>query len=67
MGLKDCTTERFHYLIDDAAYEAGVVVLLTIPGVWELVAEYFNNQVCELLENEDKTKDEDEEETNHES
>ena len=23
MGLKDCTTERFNELIDDAAYKAG--------------------------------------------
>lgn len=37
------TTEAFETAVRDLATEDGVSVVLSIPGVWESVSEYYNN------------------------
>lgn len=43
-------TEQFHNAICALAEEDGVTVLLSIPGVWEHVQEFYNNDAIRRME-----------------
>jgi hypothetical protein len=48
MGKYDAmTNEEFDLLLLETAHKAGVSYLFTIPGVYELLAEHFNNEVLD--------------------
>lgn len=52
MGKYDkMTQEEFDKLLEELVYEDGASVLLSIPGVYECVSEYYNNKVLERWEN----------------
>ena len=48
MDSADITTEAFDQAVGELAQKDGVSVLLSIPGVWELVAEFYNNDAIDL-------------------
>jgi len=45
-------SEAFDNAVRELAREAGVEALLSIPGVWELVSEEFNNEAIRKCEEE---------------
>lgn len=46
------TNEDFDRILIEIVNEYGVANLLRIPGVWEIAAEHFNNEVLEQWETE---------------
>jgi hypothetical protein len=46
------TQERFDELVFELAREDGVDAVLTIPGVWEEVSEYYNNAALDRWQRE---------------
>lgn len=50
MRLDGIKTEYFHKVITDLACEDGTEFLLTIPGVWECVSEFYNNDAIKHIE-----------------
>jgi len=42
--------EMFDEAVREIAREEGVDILLSIPGVWELVSEHFNNDAISHIE-----------------
>ena len=54
----------FEDAVTELATEDGINHLLTIPGVWECVSEYYNNAAITLMESESEEDVEDDEE-NH--
>jgi hypothetical protein len=46
--------ERFDRHVRDIAHEVGVEHLLSLPGVWEIVSEAFNNDALKMLEAEEE-------------
>ncbi len=51
--------DMFDRAIISCAHTAGVDAILQIPGVWELVAEEFNNDALDLVKEEEDLTDED--------
>lgn len=47
--IASITTEEMESAIHDLAFEDGTEILLAIPGVWELVAEHYNNEAIERV------------------
>jgi hypothetical protein len=48
MGKYDkMTNEDFNRILGDIMQETGGRVILTIPGVYEVVSEHFNNDVLD--------------------
>ena len=45
------TDEMFYDKLEDKVYENSRT-LLDIPGIYEIVSEYFNNEILEELEEE---------------
>jgi hypothetical protein len=66
MKLKDVTQEAFDEAIRECAQADGVSAILDIPGVWEIIAEYYNNSAIDRLhcdeDDSDEAGDSDEEE-----
>ena len=53
MGKYDkMTQEDFNRILGDIMQEAGGRAILTIPGVYEVVSEHFNNDVLDRWEQE---------------
>lgn len=44
------TSEEFDRILTEVLDEEPVCFLLTVPGVYEAVAEYFNNEVIKRWE-----------------
>ena len=53
------TTEDFNRILEDLIYRDGVGIILMVPGVYELLAEEYNNAVLELWEEEQELTEED--------
>jgi hypothetical protein len=51
----ECTNEEFDEAVRDLAEEDGVQAVLLIPGVWELVSEYYNNEALDKIEDDRAT------------
>lgn len=47
---KKITTEQFDEILSNILDEQPACVLLTIPGLYEIVSEHFNNDVLTLWE-----------------
>ena len=48
---KTITTGEFDdILLNDILYKMQASQLITIPGIYEIVSEYFNNDVIEIWE-----------------
>ena len=43
------TTEEFDQAVRELALEDGVEVLLSIPGVWETISEFYNNDAIQRV------------------
>lgn len=41
--------EKHDDAVRELARQDGVEVLLSIPGVWEIVSEYYNNDAMDLV------------------
>ena len=41
------TSEQFDQCLSDILREITAEQLLTIPGIYEIVSEYFNNEILE--------------------
>jgi len=50
--LKLIREEEYQTVVRQLAHEDGIEVVLSIPGVWELVAEFYNNAAIELWQKE---------------
>lgn len=50
----------FDQAVEKIAEEAGVAVLLTIPGVWECIQEAYNNDAMSLMQEDQEDDEEDE-------
>ena len=51
MARKEITNEVFETKLVDLAHDLGVEhLVLSVPGVYEAVSEYLNNDVLEALE-----------------
>lgn len=62
MGEYDWVTdEMFDDAVRTLAKDDGVDVLLGIPGVWECIAEFYNNDALSLLEERRALEDDEEE------
>ena len=48
MDYSKVTDEEFDEAVRQVARRAGVDAILDIPGVWECVAEEFNNAALDL-------------------
>lgn len=46
------TTEEFNRILVEIIRETDPITLLRVPGVYEALAEYFNNEVLEKWEKE---------------
>lgn len=46
------TQEEFNDCLERVVYRYSQEQLLYIPGVWEVLSEYFNNDVLDLWEQE---------------
>lgn len=44
--------ERFDRAVRELALEDGVEIVLSIPGVWEAVSEYYNNAAIDRMRDE---------------
>lgn len=49
--IQDMTNQEFEEILMEIMNEGPASSLLTIPGVYECVSEYFNNEVLERWEN----------------
>ncbi len=49
MNVKDITSEQMEEATRELAEETGVEHILSIPGVWEHVSEYFNNGAIDRI------------------
>ena len=47
MAKKEINNEEFDRILSEICEEEGGANLLTIPGVYECVSEYFNNDVLD--------------------
>lgn len=47
------TPEEFDEAVRQLAHDDGVTMILDIPGVWECVREFYNNDAIDLLNEED--------------
>ena len=48
----EMTNDDFDRLLMEIMDESPASALLTIPGIYEIIAEYFNNEVLERWERE---------------
>lgn len=48
---KKVTDAEFDQAVIDLATEDGVSVIIAIPGVWELLADYYNNDAIDKVRN----------------
>ena len=48
--------EEFVAAVFELADQDGVDAVLSIPGVWEVVAEYYNNDAIDLILIEEETR-----------
>ena len=42
------TNDEFVDCVQEVASDCGTMYVLQIPGVWEIVSEYFNNAALDL-------------------
>ena len=54
--MSDISDENFYELLGDILSEMNVCQLIDIPGIYEILSEYFNNEVLERYENEKDRK-----------
>lgn len=47
----ELTDDEFDALVVELAEKDGAANVVTIPGVWEVVREHYNNAALELWEN----------------
>lgn len=52
IDYRNLTNEDFDRILGDIMQEAGGRAILTIPGVYEVVSEHFNNDVLDRWEQE---------------
>lgn len=58
MGKYDeMTDEDFERILEQIVEDEPPLTILTIPGVWELVSEFYNNEVLTIWENEQGAKE----------
>jgi len=63
MGKYDKMTQaEFARILEEKYYQLHPGEVLSIPGVWELVSEYLNNEILEAWEAEQEIEEEEEEE-----
>lgn len=60
MKTSDITSEQMEAAIRELAADDGVEQLLAIPGVWECVAEEYNNAAIAKIQAEADEDEEDE-------
>lgn len=58
--MSDDDQEKFDDAVRELARQDGVEVLLSIPGVWEIVSEYYNNDAIDLVNEDGDETDPDE-------
>lgn len=56
------TDDNFIDYLMDILQEEGVTVIVQIPGVYEILSEYFNNEVLDAWAHDNPDPDYDEEE-----
>lgn len=44
----DMTHDDFVRLVTELAEKDGTAILITIPGVWEILSEHYNNDALDL-------------------
>ncbi len=66
MKLEDVPQEAFDEAIRECARTDGVSAVLDIPGVWEIVAEYYNNSAIDRLHCDEEEEEEDSDEAGDE-
>jgi len=52
MKKLEITSEEFHRILVEIVQETDPITLLRVPGVYEALAEHFNNEVLERWEKE---------------
>ena len=58
MPEHDISTEEFDNAVRSLAHQDGIVVVLSIPGVWEHVAEFYNNAAIDKINEEREAAEE---------
>ena len=61
--MKQPTQEDFDYALFELVremYDNNPADMLTVPGVYEIMAEYLNNEVLEYIEEHQEGEEEDE-------
>ena len=48
---KPITQEQFDQAVLDLATEGGMAAVARIPGVWECLSEYYNNDAIDKVRN----------------
>lgn len=56
--MSDDDQEKFDDAVRELARQDGVEVLLSIPGIWEIVSEYYNNDAMDLVKEDEDEEDE---------
>lgn len=51
------SNEDFDAMLETVAKEHTVSALLTIPGIYEILSEHFNNEVIERIEKGQETEE----------
>jgi hypothetical protein len=46
--------ERFDNILVDILNESSASTLLSIPGIYEILSEYFNNDILDFMHDEDE-------------